>query len=1528
MTQCSACAIQCNEEARSCPKCLKTYCSSCNLLKHKLEASTGRRRNCKCSQLIALRANEVSKPNGTGNLENNREFTGQALKDDTTPEKPKGMQYTAINPSKPPELSQQKAGIAQKRGVSIPPGNTTPGRQCAECESDSKNDNKCCRVVPMKSQFNSGNSSCTYCNKSYSNSSNFELQDSEDSYSLADFSDDELIAEDLNMDKFDEIPPYDEIPYALIWCGVYDEQSIRIAQTKQMQKKLLKDFQKESKIPSRVNKNGQIQKVHQKHKDTEKELNELMNGLKDIAEENSSKNNEKPENALFETRQHQEAETETEQLLSKPLQSTSMKNEISNSDSENPPFRTCSESLETTRNSKKSTAYKHKGDNSNHYLKNNEYYFKNTGSTIPETKKDVKRPPSPIAIKSSSDGKNTKSNCPSCRYESEQERSMREKRLQKFQQDRKSARAGSRNTQKLDNRDLAPNTKPLSKPIKCKAFKHKSAVEVLNQEQDDKHDNQTHHELPCEVKQENVLKVRDNSTRTVKADEKPREILETQQNSSSNDIDSNDDSVVPTAMRALHISKGKDKASKSVRDSNDDSVVPTAMRALHISKGKDKASKSKRDLTDSFLGNILSKATDKIKPALKGSEEQNENKSYFLSSFGTSSLKEKVSKPCMSDKEKQTFIDTIESTLEKKAESLHSAFEYLRNKQSRLPKCPACGSTDCKEKNGAVQELVVAAKKEGYEVHDVCPDGNCMFTALVDQLEMYGDTRFDARSLRETAVNWLKEHPRLNDGENTHFQSFMDEDWDAYLQRMILDGEWGDHLQLRAVSNVVGSTIKVLSTRNRDVVWKSIPSGIDTHPSDRVLTIGNVSERHYSSLWPSGRNLESWKFDKQLPLEAQRPERLDTYKDTAEVAMFASDYVDPESGVPSCHLSFLLNAVAPRRTVLNVSAIISLDLLDGINRLIEQCNFPKETVPVPVGSITEGTFHPSLCWLEGKEDEMQTWLNSCILIKLQLLKDIVWGEEGSYCHFGYTGIINTSQTIHGNMRTFHDSSYYRKRSSNIPFLFRCTQPKAEGSVPMMLEYCVPISKWPDQAREWLIRKRYQNWPPQHIRSEIESKGCVLSASCHPASNLPHIEWKYLFAEAETILFKEALSEHQMYCYLIFRYFCLQKFNEVKLFNIDIPNSIFFFSCERIPCEVWETSVAGCLIFMMSELQSGIRKRGIPHYFIAKNNMIDHFSEEDIHLVEERLCQFLSQPLLHIRNLNESLNELRNCAFVFERVSDDLKHFSNVKTSTLQVFIPCQIEIAQNFIRHFYYERGLEKLNEAFLERLAVSTCDDSMSFQVFLQAAFSGLDFAATVWFALFADKMLHGQLSKTLMREVCSDLHLLRIDEVLPKDVAGVYAESEVPVSFTLAFDSFCHDYAAFLAFAEKKTEAIIVLEFCAKKHRLYQSHLKEMTEAGIVVESRAFKDGNMFCVYAAIFALYNKEQENEKFCEYSDEASELVKRMKRGYALSWLSMVFVVLYGEAGLKRLADQQTNSMAFDIEMSRTFLYWPLRYLMA
>lgn len=82
------------------------------------------------------------------------------------------------------------------------------------------------------------------------------------------------------------------------------------------------------------------------------------------------------------------------------------------------------------------------------------------------------------------------------------------------------------------------------------------------------------------------------------------------------------------------------------------------------------------------------------------------------------------------------------------------------------------------------------------EIHDVVPDGNCLFRSVVDQLRMNGEFHWTANSIRQLAVGYLRDNPTHEDG--THLGMFLSsETWDEYLSRMTRDKEWGDQLILR-----------------------------------------------------------------------------------------------------------------------------------------------------------------------------------------------------------------------------------------------------------------------------------------------------------------------------------------------------------------------------------------------------------------------------------------------------------------------------------------------------------------------------------------------------------------------------------------------------------------------------------------------------------------------------------------------------------------------------------------------------------
>lgn len=113
-----------------------------------------------------------------------------------------------------------------------------------------------------------------------------------------------------------------------------------------------------------------------------------------------------------------------------------------------------------------------------------------------------------------------------------------------------------------------------------------------------------------------------------------------------------------------------------------------------------------------------------------------------------------------------------------------------------------CGRRDCEGQfMKLMKAMTSAAKSKNYAIHNVVPDGNCMFAAIVDQLELNNDYSFSPKSLRQACVEHLRSNPNSEDG--THFEMFMDgESWSDYLNRMSQEGQWGDHLVLQALSQV------------------------------------------------------------------------------------------------------------------------------------------------------------------------------------------------------------------------------------------------------------------------------------------------------------------------------------------------------------------------------------------------------------------------------------------------------------------------------------------------------------------------------------------------------------------------------------------------------------------------------------------------------------------------------------------------------------------------------------------------------
>ena len=126
----------------------------------------------------------------------------------------------------------------------------------------------------------------------------------------------------------------------------------------------------------------------------------------------------------------------------------------------------------------------------------------------------------------------------------------------------------------------------------------------------------------------------------------------------------------------------------------------------------------------------------------------------------------------------------------------------------------------------------------GLRENEVDGDGNCQFRAIADQLygspDRYAEVRAD-----------IVEHLRSN---SARYSAFVPESYDAYIEDMGLDGNWGDHLTLIAASNVYGLEIRVYTSYDRN--WERVIRPTDDGNIRRVIQLSFYAELHYNSVHP------------------------------------------------------------------------------------------------------------------------------------------------------------------------------------------------------------------------------------------------------------------------------------------------------------------------------------------------------------------------------------------------------------------------------------------------------------------------------------------------------------------------------------------------------------------------------------------------------------------------------------------------------------------------------------------------------
>ena len=166
----------------------------------------------------------------------------------------------------------------------------------------------------------------------------------------------------------------------------------------------------------------------------------------------------------------------------------------------------------------------------------------------------------------------------------------------------------------------------------------------------------------------------------------------------------------------------------------------------------------------------------------------------------------------------------------------------------------------------ALYKLQTIARRNGFTIHDVPADGDCMFSAIIYQLSSTGICDVDSQTLRQNVANYMQTNKAAycdfvcqpveqTDGyyadtaaptkEDIYIASISDPElqtelrWQKYVQKLE-EGALGDPVAMQAIADMMSLTITVLSSDYP--VYSVTPA---KHYSTNEVFVGLIMQYHY-----------------------------------------------------------------------------------------------------------------------------------------------------------------------------------------------------------------------------------------------------------------------------------------------------------------------------------------------------------------------------------------------------------------------------------------------------------------------------------------------------------------------------------------------------------------------------------------------------------------------------------------------------------------------------------------------------------
>ncbi|XP_061196356.1 uncharacterized protein LOC133204619 [Saccostrea echinata] len=717
-----------------------------------------------------------------------------------------------------------------------------------------------------------------------------------------------------------------------------------------------------------------------------------------------------------------------------------------------------------------------------------------------------------------------------------------------------------------------------------------------------------------------------------------------------------------------------------------------------------------------------------------------------------------------------------------------------------------------------VNSLQKFAKANGFTVHDVMADGNCLFRAIDDQLAVNGIFGNSPDSLRKNALKFLRENPYQEDG--SHTESFLfTENWEQYLFRMEQNTEWCDHVILKAAVDALGLHAVVFNVYRDDIRRTEV---LCRNPSDGNITVylGHFGEFHYLSLRPENwekewqykalmfrqqlltRQIESIQSNERNGLKdfhriksncglrtEMKGDRkhsdlknfgytvcpvyglkdLDMEENEESLHRLVEDpfYIDTRTGLPLQHLTYLIkHLIPPMMNLVNSYALPPIQK-DGI--MFQY-----------IGSFATGTYVFLKDITRGYTLRNKVKKDATVVALRPLTSAILFDTKDT--HPGYLRL-----KILSSLHTFPEKSLYRNEDS--VFLKRLDAPD-EMSLPERSERCFTgfsSGELPPAVEEWRNRRRKFQWPSHNVIAAIHNAGCTIIPKHHPKSCNPEIEWKFNFSSSEVVIFECGLTEKQLRGFdvlqILIEHSTCHFGRGLKLKH---TKAIFFNCCEQIPVKAWETNFSGCILYAIAFLSTCLRKKNLPHYFIQSCNLIENYTEVDLEAILIQIEAIRVFPVQTIQYLAENYGYTYG-ANLSRFILQDCRRFASnrdILSTYHDVFVPGTIRTIKFLTRQGYYEAAFYLLLDTYEVHLCsiyAKPNDLNFNFAEFFCSALGEIQQEAT---KTILAKKFENKYGMNILNSVMNTDGLF-VKDILPWEVNYHIANLHIPMEKTSSFES-----------------------------------------------------------------------------------------------------------------------------------------------